>query len=122
MKDAVVRMRVSDEEQRAIAEAASVADMTVSAFVRSLSLQGAGVRPFLNSDDRQIMRVLHEDLRAIGVHLNQLARAVNAKNVVDANEIKVALLDVERVSKFTLLELKRLASRGRSKDVREADA
>ena len=122
MKDAVVRMRVTEEEHLEIAKAASDARMTMSAFVRSLSLQGAGVQPFLNSGDRQIMRVLHDDLRAIGVNLNQIARALNSKDVVDDAEIRGALVDVERVAKFTLLELKRLAHRGGSKNIQEAEA
>lgn len=120
MKGAVIHLRVTADEQAAIQKAAEDAGMTVSAFVRSLSLQGAGVTPFLNADDRKVMRVLHEDMRAIGVNLNQVARALNSKREVHDNEVGMVLSNVERVAKFTLLELKGLAMRGRSKGEPEA--
>ena len=41
-KDKVVRMRLSAEEHAAIEMAAAAADMTMSAFLRSLMLEGAG--------------------------------------------------------------------------------
>lgn len=114
MKANVIHLRVTEEEQAAIQMAAAEAGMTVSAFVRSLSLQGAGVAPFLNSDDRAVMRTLHEDMRAIGVNLNQVARALNSKRTVHDGEVRTVLGNVERVAKFTLLELKALAFRGRA--------
>ncbi len=120
MKDCVIRMRVSEDEQAAIQGAAEAAGMTVSAFVRSLSLQGAGVTPFLNADDRKVMRALHDDMRAIGVNLNQVARALNSKKAVHDGEVGMVLSNIERVVKFALLELKGLASRGRMKRSDEA--
>ena len=104
---------MSEDEQAAIQKAAAEAGLTVSSFVRSLSLQGAGVMPFLNPDDRNVFRVLHEDMRAIGVNLNQVARALNSKREVRIGEIGIVLSNVERLAKYTLLELKALAARGR---------
>jgi hypothetical protein len=48
-KDRVAHVRFSPAEFNALEAAASAAGMTVSAFVRSLSMEGAGVRPFLGT-------------------------------------------------------------------------
>lgn len=49
--------------------------MSVSAFLRSLLLEGAGVRPILTAEDRLIIAALLEDMRMIGINLNQVARS-----------------------------------------------
>lgn len=85
--------------------------MTVSAFYRSLLLEGAGVLPVFNQDDRAALALLHEDMRKIGVNLNQVARALNSGRVVDAAEVNIALNNVLVVASGASLELRSAAKR-----------
>ncbi|WP_353505689.1 plasmid mobilization relaxosome protein MobC [Rhizobium sp. RM] len=85
--------------------------MTVSGFFRSLSLEGAGVRPIFNDKDRAILFLLHEDMRKIGVNLNQVARSLNAGRVVDPEEVKIALRNVKIITDEVSLELRNAAVR-----------
>ncbi|MCP1201114.1 plasmid mobilization relaxosome protein MobC [Notoacmeibacter sp. MSK16QG-6] len=110
-KEKVVKMRVTPEEYEAISAAAEAADMTLSAFVRSLSLEGAGVRPMLTDEDRAIMKLLAEDMRAIGVNLNQVARHLNAGRTVSAEELSLNLRNVQVAAAASQHELARLAKR-----------
>ena len=79
--DRVAHIRFSPSEFETLEAAASAANMTVSAFVRSLSMEGAGVRPFLGEGDRAVLGLLAEGMRAIGGNLNQIARAINTGGV-----------------------------------------
>ena len=113
-------VRLCDAEYLAVQEAAEAAGMTASAFFRSLTLEGAGVRPVFNDEDRTILSILHEDMRKIGVNLNQVARSLNAGRVVDAEEVKIALRNVEKIADVTRLELRNSATRaGNSRRGRE---
>lgn len=89
--------------------------MTVSAFVRSLSLEGAGVRPCLTDQDRSVFSLLVDDMRAIGVNLNQVARALNSNKAVHDEEIRIHVSNVQKVAAHTLLELRSLAKRSGQK-------
>lgn len=106
-----VNVRFSEAEYEALDAAAQKAEMTVSGFFRSLSLEGAGVRPIFNDEDRTILSILHEDMRKIGVNLNQVARSLNAGRVVDPEEIKIALRNVERITDATRQELRHASVR-----------
>lgn len=110
-KDCRVNFRLNPADYSAVQEAAAKAGMTVSAFFRSLTLEGAGVRPVFNDEDRTILSILHEDMRKIGVNLNQVARSLNAGRVVDPEEIKIALRNVERIADATRQELRRASVR-----------
>lgn len=106
-----VNARFSEAEYEALHTAAQKAGMTVSAFFRSLSLEGAGVRPIFNDKDRAILFLLHEDMRKIGVNLNQVARSLNAGRVVDPEEVKIALRNVKIVADEASLELRNASLR-----------
>ena len=72
--------------------------MSVSAFVRSLSLEGAGVQPFLSPSDQAILELLGRDMHAVGNALNQLARALNAGRQVDRSHLSGAIDDARAVA------------------------
>ncbi|WP_436285739.1 plasmid mobilization protein [Rhizobium sp. LjRoot258] len=111
-KDRVVHARFSPSEIAAIARVSEEAGMTTSAFMRSLTLEGAGVRPFFTDDDRAILDLLLSDMRAIGVNLNQLARAANSSGHVDAKAISAQTADIQKIVAAVMLELRRFAARG----------
>jgi hypothetical protein len=110
--DRVVHARFSPSEIAAIAGAADEAGMTTSAFMRSLTLEGAGVRPFFTDDDRAILDLLLSDLRAIGVNLNQLARVANSSGDVDAKAVSAQAADIQKIVAAVMLELRRFAACG----------
>ncbi|MCJ9748937.1 plasmid mobilization relaxosome protein MobC [Neorhizobium sp. SHOUNA12B] len=111
-KSRVVHARFGATEIRMIEEAAKAAGLTVSAFVRSLTLEGAGVRPFLTDADRAVFGLLLSEVRAVGVNLNQLARTANRRASSFAEETRFVADDVHRVLAAVLLELKSYAERG----------
>lgn len=110
-KDRLVNVRLTDAEHGKIEEAAKAADMSVSAFFRSLLLEGAGVRPILTRDDRLIMAALLEDMRKIGVNLNQVARALNSGKAVHPSELDINLANVQSIQAAVMLELRSLSRR-----------
>lgn len=108
-KERVVHVRFSASELVAVEVAAVRAEMSVSAFMRSLTLDGAGILPFFSDEDRAIFELLHRDLRAIGVNLNSLVRlshqrSITAEGVAD-------LRDLQPLVAGLALELRRLATR-----------
>jgi prolyl-tRNA editing enzyme YbaK/EbsC (Cys-tRNA(Pro) deacylase) len=110
-KGRLINVRVSDAEHSAIEEAAKSAGMSVSALFRSLLLEGAGVRPILTAEDRLIMAALLEDMRMIGINLNQVARSLNAGKGVHPSELDINLGNVQRIQAAVMSELRTLSRR-----------
>jgi hypothetical protein len=111
-KQRIVHARFSARELAALSESAKAAEITVSAFLRSLALEGAGVRPFFTDNDRAILEVLISDMRALGTNLNQIARSVNAGRQLMPFDLAGTLTDVQRLVAAIVLEMKRFAGRG----------
>jgi hypothetical protein len=110
-KDRVAHVRFSPAEFDALEAAASAAGMTVSAFVRSLSMEGAGVRPFLGEGDRLVLGLLAEGMRAIGGNLNQIARAVNTGRVPVEGDVTGSIRDAHGVATTLAAELAQMTRR-----------
>ncbi|RUM96328.1 plasmid mobilization relaxosome protein MobC [Pseudaminobacter arsenicus] len=111
MRNRVVHIRLSPTEFDALKEAARAAGMTVSAFVRSLSMEGAGVRPFLGEGDRAVLGLLADGMRAIGRNLNQIARAVNTGKVPAEAQFAGNIKDAHSVAITVASELAEMARR-----------
>jgi hypothetical protein len=99
------------EELEAVKVAAARANMTFSRFVRSLSLEGAGVRPLLNEEDRAVFELLIDHMRAISANLNQVSRALHMHRPDRAAEIGVHLRDVRALVVAQSRELDRIRER-----------
>jgi hypothetical protein len=110
-KEKVAHIRFSPVEYDALEAAASAAGMTVSAFVRSLSMEGAGVRPFLGEGDRLVLGLLADGMRAIGGNLNQIARAINTGTVPAEEEISGSIKDAHVVATTLASELAEMTRR-----------
>ncbi|MBB6469187.1 uncharacterized protein (DUF1778 family) [Aminobacter lissarensis] len=110
-KDKVVRTRLSGDEYDAVEKAAQAADMTVSAFLRSLVLEGAGVKPMLSEQDRTVMGLLADEMRAVGANLNQVARALNGGGSIRPSDLETNIGEVQIVVAGVLSELRGLAKR-----------
>lgn len=111
-RDQVVHARFSKTEIERIEHAAEAAGMTVSGFLRSLILEGAGVRPFLTDADRAVLSLLLSDIKVVGVNLNQLAQARNRGETGQLQDEKRVIDDVRRVVAIVLFELQTFAKRG----------
>ena len=110
-KEKVAHIRFSPAEFEALEAAAGAARMTVSAFVRSLSMEGAGVRPFLGEGDRLVLGLLADGMRAIGGNLNQIARAINTGRVPTENELVGSIKDAHVVATTVASELAEMTRR-----------
>ncbi|MEQ1956197.1 plasmid mobilization protein [Mesorhizobium yinganensis] len=110
-KDRVAHIRFSSAEYDALEAAARAAGMTVSAFVRSLSMEGAGVRPFLGEGDRLVLALLADGMRAIGGNLNQIARAINTGLVPSEGDFAGSIRDAHSVATTLAAELAEMTRR-----------
>jgi hypothetical protein len=111
-RDKVVHARFSKAEIARIEDAAETAGMTVSGFLRSLTLEGAGVRPFFSDADRAVLSLLLTDVKSVGVNLNQLARARNRGETGQSQEEKRVIDDIQRILTVVLFELRSFAESG----------
>lgn len=107
----MAHIRFSPAEFGALEEAASAADMTLSAFVRSLAMEGAGVRPFLGEGDRAVLGLLADGMRAIGGNLNQIARAINTGRVPAEGDVAGSIRDAHGVATALAAELAEMTRR-----------
>ncbi len=80
-RDHFLTLRLTDEEQHAIAARAANANATPSVFVREAAL-GANLRVVQPPPTLPFAAI--EELRRIGVNLNQLARIANATGEMPA--------------------------------------
>jgi hypothetical protein len=110
-KEKVAHIRFSMEELAAVEAAAQRCGLTVSAFIRSLSLEGAGTRPFFTDADKAILGLLAEHMREIGNNLNQLARAINSGRSVTGSDVALSVSDVRAIAGAVSAELKSMARR-----------
>ena len=110
-KEKVAHIRFSPAEFEALEAAAGAAGLTVSAFVRSLSMEGAGVRPFLGEEDRAVLDLLANGMRAIGGNLNQIARAVNTGRVPTEGDVAGSIRDAHSVATALAAELAEMTRR-----------
>lgn len=101
----VAHIRFSEGEFSAVEAAAARAGLSVSAFVRSLSLEGAGERPFLSPADRAIIQLLARDMRAVGNNLNQVARVLNTGRPVGGSDLVAAVNDARAIATTVTAEL-----------------
>ncbi|MFH1344005.1 MAG: plasmid mobilization relaxosome protein MobC [Pseudomonadota bacterium] len=107
----MAHIRFSPAELDALETAAKEARMTVSAFVRSLAMEGAGVRPFLGEADRAVLGLLADGMRAIGGNLNQIARAINTGRVQSEEEVAGSIKDAHSVATAVAVELAEMTRR-----------
>lgn len=113
-RDRVAHIRFSPAEFEALERAAKSAGMNISAFVRSLSMEGAGVRPFLGEGDRAVLGLLAEGMRAIGGNLNQIARAINNGRKSAPDELAGTIRDAHVVATTLAAELADMTRRSAS--------
>ena len=110
-KDRVAHIRFSPAEYDALEAAARTAGMTVSAFVRSLSMEGAGVQPFLGEGDRLVLGLLADGMGAIGGNLNQIARAINTGKMPTEGDVTGSIKDAHSVATALASELAEMTRR-----------
>ena len=113
----VAHIRYSPAEYAAVKDAADRAGCTVSGFLRLLSLEGAGVEPFLSKSDGAIFRLLGDDVSTMASDLNSVARAINVGRYPNVADVAKLVMDAQAAAKTVGAELtsmlKRQAARRR---------
>ncbi|WP_353646770.1 plasmid mobilization relaxosome protein MobC [Mesorhizobium sp. WSM2239] len=107
----MAHVRFSASEFDALEAAARAAGMTVSAFVRSLSTEGAGVRPFLGDGDRAVLGLLADGMRVVGGNLNQIARAFNTGRIPAEEDLVGTVRDAHVIATTVAAELASMTRR-----------
>ncbi len=69
------------------------------------------MKPVFNDEDRALLSLMLEDMRVIGVNLNQVARALNSGKLVSDSEIRMVVGDVQKMQVGVLSELRRVTKR-----------
>ncbi len=110
-KEKIAHIRFSAADFGALEEVARAAGMTVSAFVRALSMEGAGVHPFFGEADRAVLGLLAEGMRTIGGNLNQVARAINIGRVPADDELAGSIKDAHVIATTVASELAEMTRR-----------
>ena len=113
----VAHIRYSPAEFTAVKDAADRAGCSVSGFLRLLSLEGAGVDPFLSVADGAIFRLLSDDISTMSSDLNSVARAINAGLRPNVGDLARLVMDAQAAVITVAAELatmlKRQAARRR---------
>ncbi|TPJ13760.1 plasmid mobilization relaxosome protein MobC [Mesorhizobium sp. B2-7-3] len=110
-RERVAHIRFAPDELAVMKSAANGAGMSVSAFIRTLACEGAGIRPFLNDADRAILQLLAADLSAVANGLNQAVRALNTGRLSTVSDIAAAADDARAISLTVAAELSQMTKR-----------
>jgi hypothetical protein len=84
-----------------LVEIARAQHVTVSDLLRRFIHAGVGLGPLVDGEDRELLRALRTELNAIGVNLNQIARAMNT-GLVPPNKLLGERLGELRVGLVSL--------------------
>lgn len=101
----VAHIRYSPAEYAAVKDAADRAGCTVSGFLRLLSLEGAGVEPFISKADGAIFRVLSDDISTMASGLNAVARAINVGRSPNVGDVAKLVMDAQAAAMTVAAEL-----------------
>ncbi|MFN7102091.1 MAG: plasmid mobilization protein [Pseudorhizobium sp.] len=96
-KSKVVHMRLDPAEFTRTETAARDAGMTVSAFIRSLTLEGAGVCPFFTEEDHLLLGAIMIDLKSVRASLQLLLRSEPRAEGLRPVDEQAVIEDVQRV-------------------------
>jgi hypothetical protein len=110
-KSKVVHLRMDPAEWVRVEAAARDAGMTVSAFMRSLTLEGAGVDPFFAEEDRWLWHEIMTDLKSVRGSLHLLLRSRSDAEAGRTVQEQAAIEDVQRVVAALCAEISFFAQR-----------
>lgn len=81
VRDKVVHLRLSSDEFDALHTACQSTNLSVSEVLRRQARSFAGLGPSFEGEARNLIRGMTEQMRAIGVNINQVARLMNSGRV-----------------------------------------
>jgi hypothetical protein len=90
----VIRARVSERDQDALAGFAASIELSESEALRRLIGAANGDGPVLCAADRAEFSQIAEEFRAIGVNINQAVRAMNTGRVPDMAAFRLDICDL----------------------------
>lgn len=128
-KSRIVPVRFAPSDFVKLETVAAKNSVSVSELVRQSVLRGSGVaeavgvtpRGLLGSDERLLFGALLDEVRRVGVNINQIAMRMNAGRVSGAEEISPELEELRTLLGGLSLELRQLSIEPLS-TVRGADA
>lgn len=87
-RDHVVHMRLDAEEHAWFSQLCIERDITISAGLRRLVREAAAFGPSLEGESQTLVKETIAHLRAVGVNLNQVVRAMNTGLVPDSARVR----------------------------------
>lgn len=81
-------------------------------FLRSLAIEGAGLKPFLNDDECHILDLLTEDIRDLSVEIHHLTRTIKVSGTVIESDLWAALTNARELTLALVIDLKTYAGHG----------
>ncbi|MDE1994980.1 MAG: plasmid mobilization relaxosome protein MobC [Rhizobiaceae bacterium] len=111
----VMHVRLSEAEFVAFEAFCADANLTVSEVLRRLVRQAAGLGPAFDGDVKEIVLAHAEELRRVGVNLNQIARVLNGRR---EPQFEVLLDGVGRLARLVweqASDIKNMCESGRAK-------
>lgn len=93
-KTTSLKLRINPDDLVEIDNAAKKYGLKRSTFCREILRDAIGKSLFLSDEDKAIFSLLHEDLRMIGINVNQITRRLNSGKAVHPSEIEMVLKNV----------------------------
>lgn len=106
-----LKIRISNSDLADIDQLAKKTGKKRSEYCREILKQATGKAIFLSREDKAIFALLHEDMRKIGINVNQIARRLNAGKTVHPTEVTITLKNVLVAFENLSTELVELKSR-----------
>ncbi len=99
-----LNVRVSEEERRLIDEKmAQIPTNKIGAYIRKMAIDG-----YVIHTDVTVVKDMNEELRKIGININQIARRLNSMDSIyaeDISELKEGLDKIWQLQRTILLTL-----------------
>ncbi|UWU26018.1 plasmid mobilization relaxosome protein MobC (plasmid) [Rhizobium sp. CB3060] len=111
----VVHVRMSETEFLAFEAFCADVNLTVSEALRRLVRQAAGLGPAFDGDLKEIVLAHAEELRRVGVNLNQIARALNGGREPRFEALLDGVVRLARVVGAQASDIKDMCEAGRAK-------
>lgn len=118
----VVHVRLSEAEFLALEAFCADVNLTVSEVLRRLVRQAGGLGLAFEGDLKQTVLAHAEELRRVGVNLNQIARALNGKREPQLEVLLDGLARLARLIGAQASDMKDMCEAGRARAQLQVDA
>lgn len=117
-KSAVVHVRLAEAEFAALHAHCDAMGLSSSKAIRRMIRMFIGLGPSFDGETRQVIRDMMQQMRAIGVNINQVARLMNSGRVPEDEDLRVSFVLLLELLKHQEMFLGSLCDRSRDVVVR----